>query len=134
MLVKIGNIASISRAIWYVFTMYTKSLTAFLPTVRTNYYHSATSYLRDGLMFMLASGRNAARLVFPPFFILSSVFCLPYSVFIQSKTLTLKNKNQIFQNFLSPIPTTTYGPRAPGNELFFGSKLHTHLIIEDSLP
>jgi hypothetical protein len=48
----------------------------------------------------------------------------------QSKTLTPKNKNQIFQNFLSPSKTKSYGPRAPENEQIFGSKLHTRLIIE----
>ena len=35
-------------------------LTAFLPAVHTNFNHSGTSCLRDGMMFMLASGRNAA--------------------------------------------------------------------------
>ncbi len=48
----------------------------------------------------------------------------------QSKTLTLKNKNEIFQKFLSPSLTTTSGPRTPKNERIFSSNLHTHLIIE----
>jgi len=48
----------------------------------------------------------------------------------QSKTLTLKNKNKIFPKFLSPSTKTTYGPQAPKNDRFFGSKLSTHLIIE----
>jgi hypothetical protein len=50
--------------------------------------------------------------------------------YFQSKTLTLKNKNLNFQNFLSPSIITIYGPRAPKNARIFDSKLHTHLIIE----
>ena len=44
--------------------------------------------------------------------------------------LTVKNKNKIFQNFLSPSIKTTYGPHASENSCFFDSKLHTRLIIE----
>jgi len=32
---------------------------AFLPAVRTNYYHSVASRLRECMMLMLAAGRNA---------------------------------------------------------------------------
>jgi len=48
----------------------------------------------------------------------------------RSKTLTVKNKNKIFQNFLSPSITTTYELRASKNGKIFDSKLHTRLIIE----
>jgi hypothetical protein len=48
----------------------------------------------------------------------------------RSKTLTPKNKNKIFPKFLSPSITTTYDPQAKKNSRFFGSKLHTRLIIE----
>jgi hypothetical protein len=48
----------------------------------------------------------------------------------QSKTLTVKNKNKIFQKFLSPFLKTTYEQYAVKYSRFFGSKLHTHLIIE----
>ena len=43
--------------------LHTKSLTAFLPAVHTNFNHSAASRLRDGMMLMLAFGRNATLLV-----------------------------------------------------------------------
>ncbi len=49
---------------------------------------------------------------------------------IQSKTLTLKNKNKIFPKFLSPSITKSYEQRAPKNAQIFDSKLHTRLIIE----
>jgi hypothetical protein len=84
---------------------------AFLPAVRTNFF--ITSRLRDCLMFMLASGRNAI-----------------YIAIFQQKTLTVKNKNRKFQNFLSPFHITSYGPRTPKNGQFFDSKLHIRLIIE----
>jgi len=45
-----------------------------------------------------------------------SVFSVHSVATIQSKTLTLKNKNLNFQNFLSPFPTTVYGPRVTRNE------------------
>jgi hypothetical protein len=48
----------------------------------------------------------------------------------RSKTLTLKNKNKIFQKFLSPSITTTYKKSAQNKSQFFGSKLHTRLSIE----
>jgi hypothetical protein len=52
------------------------------------------------------------------------------SPIFQSKTLTVKNKNKIFPKFLSPSITTSYGHKALKNARFFGSKLHTRLIIE----
>jgi len=48
----------------------------------------------------------------------------------QSKTLTVKNKNKIFPEFLSPSITMSYRPRAQKNNQNFGSKLHIRLIIE----
>jgi hypothetical protein len=48
----------------------------------------------------------------------------------QSKTLTLKNKNEIFPKFLSPSIKTSYEHPASKIETFFGSNLHTPLIIE----
>jgi hypothetical protein len=57
------------------------------------------------------------------------IFYHPEGCF-RSKTLTVKNKNKIFQKFLSPSTTTTYEPRPKKNSRFFGSKLHTRLIIE----
>ena len=46
------------------------------------------------------------------------------------KTLALKNKNKIFQIFLSPLIKTTYKQKAKKNGQIFDSKLHTRLIIE----
>jgi hypothetical protein len=48
----------------------------------------------------------------------------------QSKTLTVKNKNKIFPKFLSPYPASSYKNPASKIETFFGSNLHTRLIIE----
>ena len=48
----------------------------------------------------------------------------------QSKTLTLKNKNLNFQNFLSPFSISSYKNPASKIETFFDSNLHTRLIIE----
>jgi hypothetical protein len=58
---------------------------------------------------------------------------LEKSPIFQSKTLTLKNKNLNFQNFLSPFQITTYGPHAPKNTRIFDSKLPIRLIIEGGI-
>ena len=51
-------------------------------------------------------------------------------LFFQSKTLALKNKNKIFQKFLSPFIKTTYKQNAKKNSRIFDSNVHTRLIIE----
>ena len=52
------------------------------------------------------------------------------SRFFQSKTLTVKNKNLKFSNFLSPFLIETYERHAIKYSRIFDSKLHTRLIIE----
>ena len=42
----------------------------------------------------------------------------------------VKNKNKIFPKFLSPYPASSYKNPASKVETFFGSNLHTRLIIE----
>jgi hypothetical protein len=51
----------------------------------------------------------------------------------RSKTLTVKNKNINFQNFLSPLIKRTYEHKAKKNSKIFDSKVHTPLIIEGRL-
>jgi hypothetical protein len=48
----------------------------------------------------------------------------------QSKTRIVKNKNKIFPKFLSPSIIKAYGIHSAKYDYFFGSKLHTRLIIE----
>ena len=54
----------------------------------------------------------------------------PFGCNFRSKTLTVKNKNKIFQIFLSPFSATSYKISSPKKMAFFGSKLHTRLSIE----
>ncbi len=78
------------------------------------------------LLAFLSGDRNA--------YTSSCVCCLGSFVLtdFRSITLTLKNKNLKFQDFLSPFSTLIYDNPASKIETFFGSNLHTHLIIEAS--
>ena len=66
------------------------------------------------------------------FYLSSWVLCLESCGLnrFQSKTLTPKNKNKIFPNFLSPYNTSSYKISAPKKAQIFDSKLSTRLIIE----
>jgi len=50
--------------------------------------------------------------------------------YFQSKTLIPSSKNQIFQEFLSSFPKTSYERRAMRNGYIFVSKVQVALIIE----
>ena len=112
----------------------------FLKQIRTRRCEKLISFdIRHSLLcirYFLPHSSSLVYLLNSKFSILNAKFERKFVLIyhpkgcFRSKTLTLKNKNQIFQYFLYPLFKSNYKISASKIETFFGSNLHTHLIIE----